>query len=202
MNDRPGKRPKLFHSFSRISKPPTSSTQGASTSAAAVTGGQTVSDSLYSSSAPAATHLPDPALNNTQYPPAAPNPTAICERWAGLRRISNMLINGPIVFGPLKQAVEGVLSLVETFEREAESREDYRMLRTKLNKLFYSLAGCLGASIPAAMTSAIADLARHMHAGTDADKVLKHYRVIQGLLEDFMLNASVNIWRTVDEQAT
>ncbi|KAG9127385.1 hypothetical protein FRC07_014445 [Ceratobasidium sp. 392] len=206
MADRSGRRPKLFRGFPRTSKPSTPLTQGASTSAAASVGGQSSPAPLHPCSTPPTTYLLNPSISNY---------------WSGLRKLLNLLINGCVVFEPLQQAAEGLLSLAETFEREAENREDYRMLRIKLDKLFHSLAGFLGASTSNAMTSAIADLARgidrelglirqrqeqtrinsHMHAEVDADEVLKHYRVIQGLLDDFMLNASMNMWQTIDEQA-
>ncbi|KAG9090853.1 hypothetical protein FS749_000247, partial [Ceratobasidium sp. UAMH 11750] len=144
------------------------------------------------------------------------------EGWAGLKTFADLLSKGASMCGPLKQAVDGVLTSVETFEVAAKNREDYQTLRTELNTLFHDLAGYFGASIPPAMTSSIINLAqgierelelirrerqrseagRYVNAKEDADDVLECYRRIQGLLTRLTLNANVNIWKTVDEQAT
>ncbi|KAG9078222.1 hypothetical protein FRC06_008484, partial [Ceratobasidium sp. 370] len=93
---------------------------------------------------------------------------------------------------------------------------------TGLERLFDDLAERLGESIPPGMRPSImeltrgiereiailrskergCELGRYAEAVQDADQVLKCYRRIQTLLERLALNANVNIWMLVDEQAT
>ncbi|KAG9083050.1 hypothetical protein FS749_006341, partial [Ceratobasidium sp. UAMH 11750] len=211
---------KLFHSSSSNPQP----VQRASASATSVIS----SHSLAEDPDPTATR--DQELpSGIQSPGMVPTlPTPLAEQnpshtgWAGLESFIRLLIKGGGVFGPLKEVAEGIMMCVETFESVAKGREEYENLRIKLNLLFHDLAEYFGESTPPVMTSSIVNLAQGIEreikfiqhkqqrsgigqyttAEQDADEVLECYRRIQGLLERLTLNANVNIWKIVDEQAT
>ncbi|KAG8707345.1 hypothetical protein FRC08_000568 [Ceratobasidium sp. 394] len=221
-----------FNRSPSVSRPSTPPAQPAHTPATPAINLQSTPEVLNQPSAPA----PVTAASNQQShvsnqgPSAAPILPASSvgeqgterEGWAGLKTFADLLSKGASMFGPLKQAVDGVLASVEIIEVAARNREDYQTLRTELNTLFHDLAGYFGASTPPAMTSSIINLAqgierelelirrerqrseigRYITAKEDADDVLECYRRIQGLLTRLTLNANVNIWKTVDEQAT
>ncbi|KAG8742618.1 hypothetical protein FRC10_001216 [Ceratobasidium sp. 414] len=126
--------------------------------------------------------------------------------WAELKTFASLLSKGSALFGPLKQAVDGVLTCVETFESVAKNREDYERLRTELNALFQDFPGYFGESTPPEIKTSIADLAQgierelglirekqherglgsYVKADQDAEDVLACYRRIQRLFERFM----------------
>ncbi|KAG8690708.1 hypothetical protein FRC08_010437, partial [Ceratobasidium sp. 394] len=145
-----------------------------------------------------------------------------CVTWAGLKAFTGVLSTSGDVFGPLKSAINFFADHVKAFEAEMEACEEYRNLRTGLDWLFHDLAGRFSESIPPGMRPSIVNLAsgiereitfvrqkEHRHAPSryaeatqDVDQVMKCYRRIQTLLERLVLNANVNIWMLVDEQAT
>ncbi|KAG8722497.1 hypothetical protein FRC09_006190 [Ceratobasidium sp. 395] len=104
----------------------------------------------------------------------------------------------------------------------AETCEEYSTLSTGIDWLLDDLAERFGKSIPPGMRPSITNLARGIEREItplrpkkrrrglgryaeqlrDTDQVLKCYRRIQTLLELLALNANVNIWMLVDEQAT
>ncbi|KAG8742620.1 hypothetical protein FRC10_001218 [Ceratobasidium sp. 414] len=183
------------------------------------------------SSAPPATTLsnlqPD---DGSQHHPAAVIPPAqsAAEQnakrrgWAELKTFASLLSKGSALFGPLKQAVDGVLACVETFENMAENREGYQRLRAELNALFQDLPGYFGESTPPEIKPSIADLAQgierelelirekqherglgsYVKADQDAEDVLACYRRIQGLFERFMVNANFGTWKSIAEHTT
>ncbi|KAG9125403.1 hypothetical protein FRC07_007723 [Ceratobasidium sp. 392] len=142
--------------------------------------------------------------------------------WIGLKTFASLLSKFATTFGPLKQAVNEIVMFVEAFENVLEGREDYEKLSIELNVLFCDLSGYFGQSIPPVMTPSIlslaqgiqheielvlrkqqqSDIGRFTRAREDVDEVLECYRRIQRLLERLTLNANINIWKTVDEQAT
>ncbi|KAG8685500.1 hypothetical protein FRC08_013077 [Ceratobasidium sp. 394] len=103
-----------------------------------------------------------------------------------------------------------------------ETHQEYKTLRVELDGLFHDLAGAFGKSVLLGMRPSIVNLARgieqeisffqrkehgnilsrYTEASQDVDQVLYHCRRIQALLERLTLNANVNIWMLVDEQAT
>ncbi|KAG9100670.1 hypothetical protein FS749_013717 [Ceratobasidium sp. UAMH 11750] len=208
---------------------PTSPIQQAAPPAMPLINSQPTSELLQTFSALPSMAVLDPEAYKNSYPPAMTVLPALSltenppksEGWAELRTFSSLLNKGATVFGPLKQAVDGILTCVETFETVADNREDYRKLRSELSILFHDFAGYFGASTPPAMTSSIINLAqgierelalirqkhqrhqigRYLKARQDADDLLESYRRIQGLLGRLTLNANINIWKAVDEQA-
>ncbi|KAG8677916.1 hypothetical protein FRC08_018216, partial [Ceratobasidium sp. 394] len=211
---------KLFHSSSSDPQP----VQRANTSATSVIS----SRSLAEGPGPTATRDQELPSGIQSWGTVPTLPTSLAEQnsshtgWAELESFIKLLIKGGGVFGPLKEAAEGIMMCVKAFESVAKGREEYENLRIKLNILFHDLSGYFGESTPPVMTSSIVNLAQgigreikfiqqkqqrsgigqYMTAEEDADEVLECYRRIQGLLERLTLNANVNIWKTVDEQAT
>ncbi|KAG8740140.1 hypothetical protein FRC10_004725, partial [Ceratobasidium sp. 414] len=142
--------------------------------------------------------------------------------WTGLKKFAAVLSASGDLFGPLKSAIDILTNFIEASEAAAEAHEEYEALRTGLERLFDDLAERFGESIPPGMRPSIMELTRGIereiailrpkgqrhelgrYAGAvqDADRVLKCYRRIQALLERLALNANVNIWMLVDEQAT
>ncbi|KAG8732215.1 hypothetical protein FRC10_001157, partial [Ceratobasidium sp. 414] len=143
--------------------------------------------------------------------------------WTGLKKFAAVLSASGDLFGPLKSAIDVLAKFIEASEASAEAYEEYQALKTGLERLFDDLAVRFGKSIPPGMRPSIMELTRgiereiailrpkersrrelgrYAEAVQDADQVLKCYRQIQTLLERFALNANVNIWMLVDEQAT
>ncbi|KAG9078884.1 hypothetical protein FS749_009061, partial [Ceratobasidium sp. UAMH 11750] len=180
-------------------------------SSAAGPGAGTGADTLDQFKVPPAKAPPNLQLDGeSQSPPAAPIPPAAPatnqnakhEGWAELKAFAGLLTKGAGMFGPLKQAVDGILTSVETFEVAAENRKEYQALKLELNMLFHDLAGYFGSSTPPVMTSSIVNLAlgierelelvrqerqrsevgRLISAREDGGEILQCYRRIQGLL--------------------
>ncbi|KAG8785035.1 hypothetical protein FRC12_018054 [Ceratobasidium sp. 428] len=135
------------------------------------------------------------------------------------------------VFMKFVEASEVFLSLfpptlsvaqLKTMKSVVETQEEYPTLRTAIDWLFHDLDGRFRETIPVGMQSSIFNIARGIEqeitllqpkgqrhglgqytvALQNADRVLKCYRRIQTLLELLVLNANVNVWMLVDEQAT
>ncbi|KAG8768236.1 hypothetical protein FRC12_005694, partial [Ceratobasidium sp. 428] len=137
------------------------------------------------------------------------------ELWSELKALNNILSRGYSSFGPLKQAVEGIVASVEIFENRAE----YENLRSDLNALFHDLAEFFDASTPPVMAPSIINFARGIErelemvrlklseTGIGAhlvapDDTLGHYRRIQTLLQRLTTNMRMETLRIADEQAT
>ncbi|KAG8730385.1 hypothetical protein FRC10_002753 [Ceratobasidium sp. 414] len=173
--------------------------------------------------------IPPPDLEvHSRHPSPAPillaslvaEPCTEYEGWAELKTFAGLLSKCAAMFGPLKQAIDGFMACIETFEIVGENREDYQKLKVKLNILFYDLHGYFGESAPPGMRSSVADLAEgikqelkviqkkqrehgfgsYIKAKRDADEVWLCYHRIQGLFERFMVNANVSTWKVVAEQ--
>ncbi|KAG8702740.1 hypothetical protein FRC09_004569 [Ceratobasidium sp. 395] len=136
------------------------------------------------------------------------------DSWPGLKAFARIIHGGSELLAPLKPAVSGISAVIDTFELAAQNREDYQRLRTELNALLHDLAGHLGSSTPLTMTSTAVNLAQGIErelkiirskqdqSDTDADQILEHYRGVQGLLQRLTLNANLETWKIVSEQAT
>ncbi|KAG9089264.1 hypothetical protein FS749_001488 [Ceratobasidium sp. UAMH 11750] len=178
--------------------------------------------------APLATHLsihsPQPMTVATTPVSNPPTLEAGVGRatWTGLKLFGGVLGESAAVFGPLKQAVDTFAEFIGVYETSMEARQEYKTLRAELDGLFHDLAGAFGESVPPGMRPSIVNLARgieqeisffrrkehgstlsrYAEASQDGDQVLYHCRRIQALLERLTLNANINIWMLVDEQAT
>ncbi|KAG8723503.1 hypothetical protein FRC09_003062 [Ceratobasidium sp. 395] len=141
------------------------------------------------------------------------------ERWGELRALAKTLGKKPNGFGPLKQAVEGIVAGVENFETVAQNRADYDNLRNDLNGLSHELAEFFDASTPPTMAPSIVNFSRGIDRElesvrlklsetrietrpADTDKVLEHYRRIQALLQRLTGNMRADNLRIADEQVT
>ncbi|KAG8787121.1 hypothetical protein FRC12_015888 [Ceratobasidium sp. 428] len=143
--------------------------------------------------------------------------------WGGLAKFSNVLKESAIsALAPLQAAIENISECVEIFESAAEGQEEYRMLRVELDPLFHDLAGHFGGSASHSITSSIINLAkgieqemsfvrqksnrkryrRYIEAKKDVDEVLECYRRVKTMLERLVINANINIWKSVDDQTT
>ncbi|KAG8784663.1 hypothetical protein FRC12_018420 [Ceratobasidium sp. 428] len=107
-------------------------------------------------------------------------------------------------------------------QNEAVARKEYDDLRTELNNLCQDISGYINAHVPPSITPSIEALAqgikketeevnqkvnrnapvRYVEVAEDVDDVLDCYRRIQSLLNRLALNANMNVWRIVDEEAT
>ncbi|KAG8780840.1 hypothetical protein FRC12_022522 [Ceratobasidium sp. 428] len=164
-------------------------------------------------------HRLDPAVALPNLPNAQ---SAKHTAWAGLKSLLNVLNDSTSAFAPLKSAFSGLWSCVEIFENEAVARKEYDQLRSELNKLCQDISGYMNAPVPPSITPSIKTLAqgikketeavnqkadrnateRYMEAAGDVDDILDCYRRIQSLLNQLSLNANMNVWKIVDEQAT
>ncbi|KAG8785016.1 hypothetical protein FRC12_018076 [Ceratobasidium sp. 428] len=144
------------------------------------------------------------------------------EGWTELKALVSTLSKGFNSFGPLKQAVEGIIAGIETFEHDqtaSQNRADYENLRNELNGLFHDLVEFFDASTPPIMAPSIINFARGIDReleivrrrlsetrtvthSTDADEILEHYRRIQALLQRLTSNIGFKTLRIADEQAT
>ncbi|KAG9123927.1 hypothetical protein FRC07_013468 [Ceratobasidium sp. 392] len=191
---------KLFPDSSSDSDRSTPSTSQAGTPALPVSSSQPTTGHAYF-------HFPPSAIisrnDNTPHPAPTVEQSVKYDGWAELRSFSSLLIKGSAAFGPLNEAVDGILASINTFETAAQNREEYHRLRTELNMLFHDLAGLFSASTPPVMNSSIFNLAHgiereleiirqkhprnkisgYMNARTDEDMILEHYRRIQWLFE-------------------
>ncbi|QRV99319.1 Notchless protein [Ceratobasidium sp. AG-Ba] len=141
--------------------------------------------------------------------------------WTGLKGFATALNKSVNVFGPLKEAMDMLVSLIGTFEAAAGNREDYRELKTELDGLFSEIEVYMGGPAQATITSSIRNLARGIKRETDiveqlrqrsmmsryvdgeqdADEILACYRRIGGLLQRLMLNTTLDMRREVSEIA-
>ncbi|KAG8724875.1 hypothetical protein FRC09_012786 [Ceratobasidium sp. 395] len=142
--------------------------------------------------------------------------------WTGLKSLVNALNDSNDAFAPLKSAIGGLWSCIEIYENEALARKEYDQLRTELNGICQDISEYIKAPVSLSMTPSIDNLARgikketdivtekaersvagrYTEATEDVDEVSECYRRIQSLLNRLALNANINIWRIVDEQAT
>ncbi|KAG8786749.1 hypothetical protein FRC12_016280 [Ceratobasidium sp. 428] len=176
------KRIKLLSSSSSHSGPSTQSTQQADSPLTPETDPQTTSEQLEPSYLPPAAPPPNvEPYDNAQNPPPAPilraEQSGKRERWAELKVLASVLGKGLNSFGPLKQAVDGIVAGIEIFEVgisqctyvlrgptfgkiAAENRTDYEQLENDLNGLFHDLAEFFEGSTPPVMTPSITNLAQ------------------------------------------
>ncbi|CAE7225852.1 unnamed protein product [Rhizoctonia solani] len=141
--------------------------------------------------------------------------------WSGLKALLSALRLGA-GFGPLESAIGGLDRCVGIFEQTSKTRDDYRELGEKLDELLGDLAEFNNAWIGKAMTTSVKNLcsgieaeigiieekqarnapAIDIEATEDLDTILECYRRIHGCVEKLMLNANLNMWKTLDEEMT
>ncbi|KAG8688175.1 hypothetical protein FRC08_011585, partial [Ceratobasidium sp. 394] len=142
--------------------------------------------------------------------------------WAGLKTLLGVLSESADAFPPLKSAVGGLVRCIEIYDNQAAARGGYDKLRAELNDLCQDISGYVRGAATPSMTPCIANLARGIEVETelvlqkgrrnavqryagameDGDEILECYRRIQMHLERLALNANLDVWKIVDEQAT
>ncbi|CAE6436316.1 unnamed protein product [Rhizoctonia solani] len=139
--------------------------------------------------------------------------------WSGLKKLLQVLEVSADLFGPFKGIIEGLNECITIYERTAEGREAYYVLRADLNKLLGDLAVHIS-SDPNLMTNSIFSLWRaieaeiklitnkqqrgkmaHITANSnhDSDEILEGYRRIHDHVGRLAMNTNLSLWKTVDK---
>ncbi|QRV95206.1 WD repeat-containing protein [Ceratobasidium sp. AG-Ba] len=144
------------------------------------------------------------------------------ENWSGLKLFARVLNKTPKAFGPLKHAVDVLVSFIDIYEATAGNQTEFQELRKRLDGLFNDLQQLLDKPAPPAITSSMKNLEKgieeeaelieqmqgrnrvnsYLSAKEDVDEILKCYRRIEGLFQRLTLNANIETWRTLDDLAT
>ncbi|CUA78441.1 putative WD repeat-containing protein all2124 [Nostoc sp, PCC 7120] [Rhizoctonia solani] len=142
--------------------------------------------------------------------------------WPGLKSLAGVLKSGTGGFGPLESVLEGLERCVDIFEGASKARADYQELGKKLDQLLGDLAQFNSAWMGKAMATSVKNLCsaieaeikaieekqgkqvpgRYLGAMENSDTILEYYRRINGHVERLMLNANLNMWKTLDEEMT
>ncbi|CAE6455467.1 unnamed protein product, partial [Rhizoctonia solani] len=143
------------------------------------------------------------------------------DSWTNLAALLDLLHQTPLLT-PFTAVMDDLSWLIYfSTENTVNTRKDYGALRTQLEQLFKDLCTHFSGGTPPAMTTSMLSLcgviqtelrgiygtqdrniiSRYMRASQDLDTITECYRRIQGHLERVVLNASLNIWKTVDRQA-
>ncbi|KAL5631867.1 hypothetical protein ACGC1H_000041 [Rhizoctonia solani] len=163
--------------------------------------------------------VPLPASSALEY--RQTEPAASIDTWTNLAAFLDLLHQTPL-FAPLVSVIDDLSWFIRAHEDMLATRMEYEAMRSQLEGLFKDLHMHFSQGTPPAMTTSILNLceaiqneigqlygtqdrniiSRYVQADRDLDKITGCYRRIQGHLERVMLNASLNIWKTVDRQAT
>ncbi|CAE6380630.1 unnamed protein product [Rhizoctonia solani] len=142
--------------------------------------------------------------------------------WSGLKRFVKILKSGAGVFGPLESAFEGLERCIDIFEGASKAQGDYQELGKRLDQLLSDLAEFNNAWMGRAMTASVKNLCsgikteikvieekkgkqvlgQYLGAMEGSDDILECYRRINGHVERLLLNANLNMWKTLDEEIT
>ncbi|KDN33509.1 hypothetical protein RSAG8_13402, partial [Rhizoctonia solani AG-8 WAC10335] len=175
-------------------------------------------------------HLP--TLASDEATAAAPNPALIDIpnsepqtkgiAWPGLSNLLGALKSGAGASGPLQSALEGLERCIDIFKRASKARDDYQELGKKLDELLGDLAEFNNSWMGKAMTASVKNLCggieaeikvieekqgrqalgKYSAAVEDSEAIFECYRRINGHMERLMLNANLNMWKTLDEEMT
>ncbi|KEP46756.1 vegetative incompatibility protein HET-E-1 [Rhizoctonia solani 123E] len=146
---------------------------------------------------------------------------ASIDTWSNLTAFSNVLHHTPAL-APLAAVIDDLSWFVRTHENYVTVQEEYQVLRTQLEALFSDLRLHFSTGASPSMTNSMRNLcgaigaelrqvygtqdrktiSRLIKADQDLDKITGCYRRIQSHLDRVMLNATLNILRIVDENAT
>ncbi|CAE6406684.1 unnamed protein product [Rhizoctonia solani] len=142
------------------------------------------------------------------------------DKWTNLAAFSHLL-KQTTLFSPLEVVMDDLNWFIGAHEDLVRTRNEYQALKTQLEGLFKDLRMHFSGNTAPAMTISMLNLcetiqteirgvygtqdrniiSRYMQANQDLDKITGCYRRIQGHLERLMLNATMNIWKTLDAQA-
>ncbi|CAE6472789.1 unnamed protein product [Rhizoctonia solani] len=141
--------------------------------------------------------------------------------WFGLKMLSNVIKSGAATFGPLESAIGGLEQCIDILERASKIRGDYREIAEKLDQLLEDLAAFNSKWMEEAMTTSVRNLCsginmeiktiekrersapgKYLEVTEDSDAIIECYRRIHGHVERLILNANLNMWKTLDEEMT
>ncbi|CAE6375198.1 unnamed protein product, partial [Rhizoctonia solani] len=164
----------------------------------------------------------DPVLVSTtpEHRQTEPAVTSI-DTWENLTAFSSLLRQNPLL-APLTTVIDELNWYIREHEKVVTTQEEYKKLHTELEVLFKDLRSHFSTGTPPAMTTSMLNLcgaigtelrelygtqdksviSRLRQTEYDLDKIARCYRRIQSHLERIMLNATLNILRIVDKQAT
>ncbi|KAH7318913.1 hypothetical protein B0J17DRAFT_711035 [Rhizoctonia solani] len=141
--------------------------------------------------------------------------------WSGLKTLLGALSSGIGAFSPLEPAVRGLEYCINIFEQASKARDDYQELGEQIDRLLGDLAQ-FNSWIEKPMTTCVKNLCsdieteimiieekqgrsapeRYLEATEDLDAIHECYRRIHGHVQRLMLNANLNMWKTLDEEMT
>ncbi|CAE6420290.1 unnamed protein product [Rhizoctonia solani] len=142
--------------------------------------------------------------------------------WAGVKMAFSVLEASADAFAPLKSAIGGLNRCIEISEGVSKAREDYDRLQSEIESLIANLDKFKNDLVIDARTASIRNIIsgikeelnqvkrkqdrntwdRHLEALEDSEDVIESYRRIEGHIKRLMLNASLNMWKTLDEEIT
>ncbi|KAH7318910.1 hypothetical protein B0J17DRAFT_605653, partial [Rhizoctonia solani] len=142
--------------------------------------------------------------------------------WAGVKTAFSLIEASADAFGPLKSAIGGLNRCIEICEKASKAGEDYDVLAREISNLLANLNEFEDGLADNARTASIRSLSsgikaeldivkekqgritieRHLEALDDPDDIIECYRRIEGYINRLMLNANLNIWKTLDEEVT
>ncbi|KAH7337855.1 hypothetical protein B0J17DRAFT_439257 [Rhizoctonia solani] len=142
--------------------------------------------------------------------------------WAGIKTAFSVLEASADAFAPLKSVIGGLNRCIEVCEKASKARENYDILEGEIDKLIADLDGFEDGLADNARTASIRSLSggikaeldtvkekqerstieRHLEALNDSDDIIECYRRIEGHINRLMLNANLNMWKTLDEEVT
>ncbi|KAH7318916.1 hypothetical protein B0J17DRAFT_686223 [Rhizoctonia solani] len=143
-------------------------------------------------------------------------------KWSGLKMFLSVIKSGAATFGPLESAIGGLEQCIGIFERASKARDDSRELGEKLDQLLEDLAEFNNNWMGEAMTTSVKNLCsginaeiktieekqersapgKYLESTEDSDAIVECYRRIHGHVERLVLNANLNMWKTLDEEMT
>ncbi|CAE6438184.1 unnamed protein product [Rhizoctonia solani] len=142
--------------------------------------------------------------------------------WPGIKKVLSVLESSVDAFGPLNMAISGLKDFIETYDGMAEAHEGYQALRQRLEKLLQDLGEYMDehSSMSLRMTTSVGRLCigitnelelvekelerselRPLAVAIDqSNKIMECYRRVQEHLERLILNANMEILKSVNEQ--
>ncbi|KAG8689813.1 hypothetical protein FRC11_000432 [Ceratobasidium sp. 423] len=163
-------------------------------------------------------------------PPVTPGLSASTDSagWPYLRLLGKTLEQSARSFGPLKDAIGGLIESIKVFEAMSDERKEYGALRDDLEGLFQELQDSCTQSIPPTIVACHrsiqreisylqkkqrrGNLRRYVETGNDPDEVIS-YSVLRQVNDALIINSDVlinlvmklnmnmSVWRIVDEIA-
>ncbi|QRV94960.1 WD repeat-containing protein [Ceratobasidium sp. AG-Ba] len=161
-------------------------------------------------------------LQSVQPIVATVNESIQYQGWTGLSRFAKVLNKTPSIFGPLKHAVDILVSFIGAYETVSKNRDEFQELKKELDGVFKDLTEYMETATPPALNASIQNLVqgikqeadllksfqerngtiRYLRAERDEEILLGCYRRMESLFKRLDLNANIDNWKTLDELAT